>query len=588
MPRSRITRGKLKAEIISNALVASARNLRVGDLPVKKIKAQEWQNQGWHFYDTVEVFHYAVTWVGNMLSKAKLIVLENGEPTQNQAALDALESFFGGASNHSEFLRQCGLHMTVAGEGYIIGRPTDGEEDDWEVAASVSVKAGPEGYKVDGEALDEKITFIMRMWRPHPVNSNRSDSPVRPLLPILSIIDEITMYTAAQLESRLASAGLLLLPKSATFPTPTAAEGESASQDAGVNGFIRELAEISALSKTNRGDPSSVVPIVIQMDGEDIEHVKHVTFWSELDEATSEREAAAIRRLGLGLDMPSEQITGTGDVNHWGAWQIDDAAIKIHAEPLLELITSAITEGYLRPVLGDSMTDEEAAKFSIGVDTSEMRLRPDRSKEATEMWDRGELSGVAMLRENGFDPADKMDDTERRSWLLRRLAQGSPSPELVQAAADALGLNIEVPDNYEADGERPLPRSLEGHPTKDIPNPDESESESKMLLATSEALVFRVLERCGNRMLTVKPAIEGLPRDVEKMDLYLYSQLSKTQLDHVLSDAWSSIGRYSLNGVDPGTMETHLDNYVRMLITSRMPYDRSVLSRYVSRIMETG
>lgn len=587
MPRSRITRGKLRAEIVTNGLIASARNLNVKTLPLKKVKRSEWQEEAWHSYDTVEVFHYAVTWVGNMLSRAKLTVLENGKPTKNQAALDALESFFGGSSNHSEFLRQAAIHMTVAGEAYLIGRDSD-SDDEWDVAAAVSVKIGPSGYKVEGEDIDSNTTFVMRLWRPHPRLSNMPDSAVRPLLPILSIINEITMYTSAQLESRLASAGVLMLPSSATFPT-SEMDGEKSAQVAGVGGFIQELAEIAALRKTNRGDASSVVPLIIQADGEDIDKIKHVTFWSELDAATSEREAAAIRRLALGLDMPSEQLTGTGEVNHWGAWQIDDAAIKAHAEPLLEIITAAVTSGYLRVVLEEGgMTAEDAQTFEIGSDTAEMRLRPDRSKESVEMYDRGELSGAAMLRENGFHEDDAMDEDEQKLWIMRKLAQGSPSPELVQAAVEALGIEIKVVDattsEAPARGERPLPRSLEEHPTRDIPNPDDSEAQAS-LLATSEALVFRVLERCGNRMLTVKPAIEGLPRDVDKMDLYLYAAMSKLQLDHVMSDAWASIGRYTLTGTDAGTLETHLDNYVRMLITNRQRYDRQVLRNYINLIL---
>ena len=114
-----------------------------------------------------------------------------------------------------------------------------------------------------------------------------------------------------------------------------------------------------------------------------------------------------VRRFALGMDLPPEQVlgmssnggTGGGNsngVSHWGAWQVEESTIKLHIEPMLDTIVSALTLGYLRPALGDN---DDAV---IVYDTSALRLRPDRSKEAFELYDRGLLSVDALLRENGF------------------------------------------------------------------------------------------------------------------------------------------------------------------------------------------
>jgi hypothetical protein len=588
-------RGKFATAVLANGLIASARNLSSagnGDsFKRPKLKRQEWQKQAWFWYDTIEVFHYGVQWVGNTLSRAKLIVLENGKETKNQKALDALNEFFGGPDQHGEFLRQAGVHMTVAGEAYIIGKDDGSHEDldtDWFVAAALEVKdLGDDRYKVDGEEINANEALVIRFWRPHPVKRWVSDSPTRPLLPILSQIHELTMYVSAQADSRLQGAGLLKIPTEVTFPSQsTDAEGGT-QQATGVNGFLQELAETMATAKRDRGSAAAAVPIIIQAPAEHLDKIDHLTLWSQLDEHAAELRTEAIRRLALGMDMPPEALLGTGDVNHWGAWQIEDSLIKSHSEPLLSLITEALTTDYLRVVLVEGgMSDEEAMTFEVSADTSEMRLRPNRSKEALELWDRGALSDAALLRENGFElEADSPDEKERKTWLLRKLAQGSPSPELVQAAVDALGINVEVPADAEPSGERPLPRSLEGHPRSN-PLPEQRDADQAALLASGEAALFHALTRAGNRLKTTQPAIQGLPLDVPAMDRYQYVTLSKRQLDHVLTDAWPNLERLTLpDGVDLAALETALDNYARLLISTRQPYDREVLGRYLQKAL---
>jgi hypothetical protein len=584
MPRSRITRGKFRAEVLSNGLIASAANLTIKPSVPRKVKKQEWQEQAWYWYDVVEVFHYAVQWIGNTISRATLVALEDGAPTKNQVALDALESFFGGSANHGEFLRQSSVHFTVAGGCYTVAEEVDGE-DQWQVVAEVDVRIAPDGtYKVFGEEVDDDLTFIMRSWRPHPRKNRLSDSPARPLLPILSILDELTKYTAAQLDSRLAGAGLLLLPLEVSFPTPAQAP-EGQEQQTGLDAFIQDLGADMMAAKKDRGDSSSVVPTIVQMPGEWLDKVQHLTFWSELDEHVSTRETEAIRRLALGLDMPADSLEG-GRVNHWGAAQIDDSLIKSHAEPLLELICAAVAEGYLRVILEEGgMSSEDAANFSVGYDDAGMRLRPNRSKEALEMWDRGELNGMALRRENGFEEDDAMSDDERKEWLLLKLAQGSPSPELVEAAARELGIEIKtvpVPDGQDSKGVRPLPRSLEEHPVRKV-EPDTRDAAAAALLATAEAAVFRALERCGNRLKSSGCSLAGVPT-VTAMDRYQFVQLSKEQLSFVLEDAWSNLGRYDLGDFDVQKLETHLDNYTRMLITSQREYNRDLLAKYLGLV----
>ena len=80
-------------------LVASAARLtgRPNGKPDKKPpRAPSWYMAAWQFFDTIGEYRYAVSWVGNLLSRARLEVWEDGKPTENPAAIEALEALFGG------------------------------------------------------------------------------------------------------------------------------------------------------------------------------------------------------------------------------------------------------------------------------------------------------------------------------------------------------------------------------------------------------------------------------------------------------------------------------------------------------------
>src|SRR5690606_944966 len=56
-----------------SSLVASARRLKIGTDPVSVSRTGSgWQDAAWHFFDTVGEYAYAVNWVGNLISRAKL------------------------------------------------------------------------------------------------------------------------------------------------------------------------------------------------------------------------------------------------------------------------------------------------------------------------------------------------------------------------------------------------------------------------------------------------------------------------------------------------------------------------------------
>lgn len=595
MPRSRISRGKFKAEVLSNGLIASARDLTVrSGQPPKKIKVAPWQELAWGAFHTIDIFHYGIMWIGNIISRASLTCLENGAPTKNPAALAAMEAFFGGKEGQTEFLRMAAIHMSVVGDGYIVGQEVEGD-DDWMVAPAVRIKAGADNYRMDGTDLVDAL--VIRFWRPDPVDPNRSDAPTRSMLPILNQLTELTEYVSAQLDSRLSGNGILIVPQEVTFPASIDNPDASTTQQAGFRAFLEELNATMEASRQDRNSAAARTPLGMMVPAEFVDAVKHLTLWTPLDEHAKEMRDDVLRRVALGMDMPPEALLGTGDTNHWGAWQIEDSLIKSHSEPLLDLITEAVTVGYLRVVLeAGGMDPETAQTFAVGADTSKMRLRPDRSKEAIELNDRMMLSDEATLRETGFEPADAMDPKEVARKLAIKMAQGSASPDQISAAAKVLGLDVPaqstretITDNITPPGQdnRTLPPSLEQHPVNEPPTRPRQvqDAQAAALFAYGEAAVMRALERCGNRIKSTGAKIEGIPSGVPAMDRYQYVALSKEQLNFVLGDAWTALARLNLpEGVTVESLEAHLDNYTRMLISSRQPYNPELLSTYLSLV----
>jgi hypothetical protein len=555
--QSGISRVQAKSEVISTGFTASAAPVTVvpdaaARAKEKTLRVESWQRQSWAMFDVIGEYRYGCEWVGNQLAKAKLFVSEGGKPTENTTALDLLKGFFGGVEGQQQMLRNAGINITAAGEVYIAGTRVGGE-DVWETAASTQINRNSFGLRIN--EVDRENPFCLRVWRPHPERVNEPDAAARSMLGNLDIIRGLGEHEIAQINSRLAGAGLLLLPNEISFQTTEITDSS------GQNAFSALLADTMAQAVRDPGSSAALVPVMLSGPGEHLDKIRHVTFWSPLDEKAAEMQEAAMSRLARSMDMPPEILTGTGDMNHWGAWQMDEASIKSHTQPLLDVITHALTTGFLRPMLAAAGVPNPE-NFTISADTSEMRLRPNRSKEATELYDRGELGGDVLRRENGFSEDDGLDDDELEKWLLKKLAAGSPSPEQLQGALEALGISLRVPPPAamvveERVREAQPPRSLEEHPAQDPPE----EPVAASVVASAEMHVLRALERAGNR---IKSARDLKLVDVAAVDIYQHVAIGATEADSVLEDGFSLLNRSSFACNGPA-----LHAYTRQLLLTR-------------------
>ena len=388
---------------------------------------ETWQAEAWGFYDDLGEFRYGVEWVSAMLSRVRLYAArlepDEDEPVRAEAgpAVDLMTTLGGGVAAQAQLMAGIATQLAVPGEGYLVGETVDGVER-WSVRSTDEVRAARGHYEVIDEHTASNGTqwrplgpdsLVTRVWRPHKRFHYMADSPARAARRTMRELELVNRHIQAQYLSRLASAGVLVMPDEVTFPVR---EEFADAPDP----FMAEWIEIAAEAISKPGTASAVVPIPMKIPGEYVDKVRHIDFTLQLDDKILDKRDSAIKRLATQLNLPAEVMLGMGDVNHWGAWQLEEGALKTNIAPEAELICQALTTGYLQPRLKASGV-ADWANWVVWYDMSELTLRPDRSDDAIQLYDRLEIDGAALRRETGFDEADKPSEDELKDQALRSL-----------------------------------------------------------------------------------------------------------------------------------------------------------------------
>lgn len=436
----------------------------------------KWQDDAWEFYDTLGEFRFAVDWKAEMISRVRLRAgrtrLGQDEPEllDSGVAADLIAELGNGIGGQAELMGTIGAQLNIVGESYLVGVSTP-NDNLWSVRSrdEIRVKSvnGRDAFEVLSDDPGRETwdllptnSLVTRVWRPHRRYHRLADSPTRTMRGTMRELELINRKISAQYMSRLASAGVLLIPDEVTFPV------REEFQDA-EDPFVLEWIETAREAIATPGTASATVPIPMRVPSDFIDKFKFIDFTiSGTGDDIAKRESA-IRRLATQIDIPAEILLGMGDVNHWGAWQLEESAIKTHISSDVETIVHALTIGYLWPrlkALGEDTTD-----LIVWYDTSELSLRPDRSEDAVKLYDRLEINGAALRRETGFSETDAPSDDEVRDMALRKLATDSQvgftaiaelsnTPEIESQAADQVtpgsGTDVETDDDT---GDRELP-----------------------------------------------------------------------------------------------------------------------------------
>lgn len=604
-PNARIDRGRRRTELDS-----------------KHVISQPWQHEAWMLHDEIGELAAAMRWHGRAVSRVRLVAAmrqpgeADPEPLNEGLAADLLAQFAGGPDGQAALLGRAAQHLSLVGDTYIVGRASgtpDDEQpgaDEWRAYSTEEASyKGPIGRRSGRWQIDDgdgpvdltDTDVVIRCWDPHPRKYKHATSAVLSSLPVLRELRGLTMHVGAQIDSRLAGAGLLVLPQSIEFPG--GGEGAETGDEDGETGFIDELQAAMITPIKDRDHASAVVPLTIQVPDEAVGKIQHIRFSSELDAGAQTLREEALLRWARSADMPPEVLQGMSDTNHWSAWKISEESVALHITPLAQIIALSLTVGWLRHALVEAgMPPEEAARHLIWVDSSPLTQRPDRSESAVALYDRAEISGEALRRESGFDESDRPDDRERQELVLFRLVQQAPS--LAPIVLPLLGITLAAGD---ADAAREVvdatkgsggsggsggdgPGRQEVDNPEDLPDtqadrPDDSADVTAsaapqlggVLLAAHVACV-RALEVAGKRLLTRDRRSRYL--DVDPWLLHTKIKVHDSDLERLLTGAWTALDQALVDAPEQwraGALAAALDGYVRRLLLTGQPHTLSGL-----------
>ncbi|CAM5478009.1 MULTISPECIES: hypothetical protein [Streptomyces] len=532
-----------------------------------------WQEEAWRFFKDVPEVRFAGTWVGNAMSGATLFAGRRAadgtieRAPDNHPAADIVREIAGGPDGQSTLLGDFGPHLVVAGEGWIVVRPTVDKTNtvdgyDWRVLSTREVKqqgGGKLTAEIDGEDVaippfnpdaepDPLAPIAIRVWEPSPDRHIEADSPVRSSLTLLEELQLLNAAVAAVARSRITGRGVLLVPKGTRFPTQPG-QGADAEDD-----LLEVFLDVASTAIREPDSAAATVPIILEVPSEVISDIKWLSFESNFDELALRLRDEAIRRFANGLEVPAEILLGLSDANHWSAWAISAEAVRLGVEPRLAIVCYALTTQWLRPLLEDQAV-ENPDEWLVWYDTSQLRVQANRAQTALEAYQAGLISAAAARRETGFDESDAPSPGETTP---SDTDPGQDEETQSNVTTLPVGETTSIPDTLPASS---APRIAEG------------------LIAAVDVLIWAALATAGERIRN-KPACprseRARAREIRPGEVHTVFPVDTAMIDawHLLDGAWVRVpevaDRY---GLSPDCLKDALDDYARALIAARMAHN---------------
>jgi hypothetical protein len=481
---------------------------RIGTEPYRKATGMPWQVMAYEMYDMVPEYGLGVDMLAWGVSRVKLVAAESS-PNEDKPefltgeldnvadgeqpdpghviAAELVAGFAGGQDGQQQLFKRVATQLVIAAESFVIGRTAPDQGDDiWDAYSRDEIRAVGTGDKTVWTVDDgvEKFTLtaddvLIRIWLPSPRRRQHPRSSTKPLLPVLNQMVGLTKSIDAQIDSRLAGAGVLIFPKSVEL-----VGGSTAGDDAedGVDPFIADVVDAMVTPIKDRDSASAVVPIIMKVDDESVGKIQYMRFESSVDLKEEQKLEQATTRLARSMDLPPEQLLGLSSATHWNAWSIDENTVRGPIFSYFSAIASALTREWYRPALEVAL--QEANLSTDGLDgqmlwgdTTPLTERPDLSDKAQQVFDRGGLDLLALARANGFDDDDLPDEDDLLRIVAMQILPAHPAlalqlleqAGLIKTAIPINELIIDATPGRQVQPGEPLPTT--GVPVADNPPP---------------------------------------------------------------------------------------------------------------------
>lgn len=617
-----------------SAITAAAVPINLGDSAswqMFKLGDHRWQWEAWRHYDICGEMRFVVNWIGNAVSRCRLYAAEVGpdgtvgDEVTDETVKTIAETMFGTPAAKAQAQRLMGINMMVAGDCYVVAEGyQDASSDVWYVCSSSEVYRRGDEVMVRRSIthgggqyrLDPEKDLLIRAWNPHPRRYDAADSTVRAILPVLREIEQCTKRVFAELDSRLAGNGLLILPQEIDFPR-TDADPDAATS--GLDNFSGMLQRTMALSLQNRDSSAAVTPIVIQVPTDAVDKIKHLMFDSKISDQVETLRKSAVERMAMSLDIPPEVLLGMGGrASHWNAWQIEESSIKIHVEPLLIQLADALNIGYFQPALKAAGV-QDPEKKTLWFDIAALAVRPNRSDQALQFSEKGLISDASARGNSAFTEDDAPSKDEQARKLLTSIVLAQPAYAADPEVQKFLGLpkfTMPAPPappappggdslmpgepGYDTAGEetdtepadargRGLPRMPKGLPTVQQAESGKfahtklgelvaginHDLQGQALFYAADSAVYRALELAGGRLV---PGPQRGRYGVPKHELHTQVLADESRVSSLLAGAWQYVREQAPKlGVDADALETLLAGYCRELLVHGHPHRPELL-----------
>jgi hypothetical protein len=531
---------------------------------------RRWQVTAWDQYDQNGELRYATGWKGNACAQATLyaadIDVETGKPlgpTTNKRIQEIAASVLGGPTKRAQHIRTMVLNLEVAGEVYVVVVPQPAvkgvpQPDVWMVVSGTELyqqgKTVEYTHPETGKRteLGAKDTLI-RIWYPHPRLQLAADSPVRALLPTLREIQRASQNISARLDSRLASAGIMTVPTEADLVTDGDADAEE------TYSLTEQIQRAMQASLQDPGSAGAQVPILFEVPAEFADAFKLISLETPLSKEVVALRDNAIARFAAGMDLPREVVEGMGESNHWSAAQVSEDTYRTHLVPTLDTISDALTVAYLHPMArADRIPDVE--QYALQFDGSALIGESDPVPQALDLFDRGLITGNAVLKIAGIPEDYAPTGDERLRVLAERLVTASPALFDQPVLRRLLGFE---------DTTQPaaLPPAGTAQPAAVTASADRSVEVGLASLA-----VLYALERAGNRLLSTQ-RLKAEYAHLSRHDVHVKLRPDDRHGD-LLDGAWRHLPALAARW--------DLDGYARMLLAAGLPHDVEVLARWMA------
>jgi hypothetical protein len=414
---------------------------------------QVWQSDAWVYRDLIPELRFAGKFIANAVGRARfvgaVVNVEGDDPILFSAKPEGISPELMAAvedelsrlpiASGAKFQGAVAENFDITGECWLHGYIDELARERWEVLSVDEVQVQPDGVLLlkNGKGqirhqVDPAKEEMLRLWLPHPRYSDFADSPMRAMQDLCGEIVLNGRERRAVRRSRAAANGMLLLPEGLSL-LPATRDAED--QDPDSDEFMSEFMGAMLAPINNEGEPGAVVPMVLKGNPEDLREVRHITFVREDSKLLLESLDNALNRLGTGLDMPPEILSGIGQTNHWSGAQIDQNTYRYHIDPRLRNIADSFTEGYLWPMLvaRDQFTLDEISQVQVWFDAGNLTENPNRGSDAKDAHDRLAIGDRALRDALGFTDEDAPSDEEVfRQIMLKTGMDSSTSALLIQ------------------------------------------------------------------------------------------------------------------------------------------------------------